>query len=267
MKNKKILFVGCGKMGRSLASAWTAGCVNSENVFAVEKNEAARQGLNIKSGAEFPSGFAADIVVLAVKPNTLRSVLPAVRPYAEAGALIFSIAAGKSIAYIEAALGVSTAVVRCMPNLAIEIKKGASGLFANERVTHEQKELITKLMNECAVNIWLQNEELLDAVTAVSGSSPAYMAYFAETLAAAGEKLGLKKEDALSLALASMEGTAKLLLKSKEDAAHFIARVATPGGTTEAAMKVLKAGEELEDIITRAAKACAARSKEIASEK
>ncbi len=270
MRNKKVLFVGCGKMGYSLLSAWVDDVIARENIFVVEKEEATRSSLKaqgIAADAYFPPSFEADMAVICVKPHIVAEVLPSVSLYAKKGALVFSIAAGKNIKFIEDGLGFQGPVVRCMPNLCVEVQKGASGMFANFMVSQEQREFCTRLMQECGKNVWLESEDLIDAVTAVSGSSPAYVAYFIDCLKNEGIRQGLKGDDAYTLALQAVRGTVALLKATHETPDALISRVATPGGTTQAAMDVFKEGDKFKEVVSKAMQACASRSKEIERER
>lgn len=269
MINKKVLFVGAGKMGYSLLSAWMDDVIARENIFVVEQSAAARSALGklgIASDEYFPPSFAADLVVIAVKPGIVKDILPSVSLYTKKGAMVFTIVAGKNLALYETALGADTSIVRCMPNLCVEIQKGASGMIANKNVTEEQKDFITRLMTECGKNVWLEREEQIDAVTALSGSSPAYIAYFLDIMMNEAVRLGLEERDAITLVLQAARGTVALLKSTKETPEMLIKRVATPGGTTEAAMKVFKEGGKFKDIVERGLAACANRSKEIEKE-
>ncbi|MDR0292473.1 MAG: pyrroline-5-carboxylate reductase [Elusimicrobium sp.] len=245
MKNIKILFAGCGEMGGALIDAW-AGIIPPQNFFIVKKRAdgvSALRARGFNADTKFPQNFNADIVVIAVKPKTVKEILPHVAPHAKNGALLFSVAAGRTVKFIEDNLGFPAAVARCMPNLGVAVKQGASGMFANERVTAEQMNLCTTLMSKCGVNVWLEREELINAVIAVSGSSPAYIAYFSECLTKACADMGLKENDARALALQALRGTAEFLQKTGEPPQNFIKKVATPGGSTEAAMNVLTSGD------------------------
>ena len=261
--NVKILFAGHGEMGGALLETW-AGVLPLKNFFIVKKHADGLDALRARgfnADTEFPKNFKADIAVIAVKPRTVKEILPQIAPHAKNGALVFSVAAGRTVKFIEDNLGFGAAVVRCMPNLGFEVKQGASGMFANERVTPEQKILCEKLMSAGGVNIWLEREELINAVIAVSGSSPAYIAYFLECLAKACAEIGLAEKDAYALALQTLRGTAKFLRQTKTAPSDFIKKVATPGGTTEAAMKILKSGN-FKQLITEAAEAAVLKAKE-----
>ena len=265
MKNIKILFAGCGEMGGALLDGW-AGVLPPQNFFIVKKRAdgiSALRARGFNADTQYPQNFNADIVVIAVKPKTVKEILPQVASYAKNGALIFSVAAGRTVKFIEDNLGFHAAVVRCMPNLGVAVKQGAGGMFANERVSPEQKKLCTALMEKCGVSVWLEREELINAVIAVSGSSPAYIAYFLESLTKACADMGLKEADARALALQTLRGTAEFLQKTGEAPREFVKKVATPGGSTEAAMTVLTTGDFAQQIAEAArAAALAAKKRE-----
>jgi pyrroline-5-carboxylate reductase len=181
-----------------------------------------------------------------------------------AGQLIVSIAAGISCASLENWLG-ARAVVRCMPNTPALLRQGVSGLYANSLVSAAQRQQAEQLLGAVGLALWLDQEQLIDAVTAVSGSGPAYFFLMMEAMTAAGEKLGLARATAAQLALHTALGAARMAVASDVDAGELRRRVTSPAGTTEAAVKTFQAGG-FEALVEQAMNAAAQRSAELAEQ-
>ncbi len=204
-------------------------------------------------------------VVLAVKPQVLRETLqPLAAKLRGSDTVIISVAAGINSAAIDRWLGGNAAVVRAMPNTPALIGAGATGLFANDQVSSRQKQLADTIMQAGGLTLWLTDESLIDAVTAISGSGPAYFFFFIEALERAGVELGLTAEQARQLALQTAFGAARMAHESDVDAAALRERVTSPGGTTEQALKQLSDGG-LENLIQQAATAARDRARELAA--
>jgi pyrroline-5-carboxylate reductase len=204
---------------------------------------------------------ALDCIVLAVKPQSMDVVLSSCAK-AHTGSLYLSIAAGKTLGYFEKHLG-KAAVVRAMPNTPALIRKGISALCANTYVNAQQKQLATSLLEAAGEVVWLNDEAQMDAVTAISGSGPAYVFLFMEALIAAGLAQELSEEIATKLALHTVRGSVKLAMKSDELLADLRKNVTSPGGTTEAALKVLMKEDGLKALISKAVAAAIGRAKEL----
>lgn len=209
---------------------------------------------------------APDAVVFAVKPQIIDDVLPAFRRWAgpRTRTLFLSIAAGKTIAGLARHLG-DAAIVRVMPNTPAAIGRAISVACANPRVSPEQKRLAEALLTAIGESVWADDEALMDAVTAVSGSGPAYVFLLIETLAAAGEKAGLSPELALRLARDTVAGSGELARQSSESPGKLRENVTSPGGTTRAALDVLMAPDGMARLLERAVAAATARSRELAN--
>lgn len=207
----------------------------------------------------------ADVIMLAVKPQVLVEVCTEIRGKLPSGILILSIAAGKSTTTINQALGGKCAVIRCMPNTPALVKEGASVLFANSRVNEAQKHIAQSILAAVGTVSWIEDEALMDAVTAVSGSGPAYFFLVIESMIEAGVKLGLAPELARDLAIQTALGAAQLAKSSEDEVAELRRKVTSPKGTTERAIQTFES-LQLRDIFSRAMEACAARSKELGSE-
>lgn len=251
-----ILLVGCGKMGSALLRRWQELSLARDIVVI----DAAR---NLKSAADVPADFTPDVIVFAVKPQTLPGIAADYRRYADQGALIVSIAAGKTISFFEGHLGASAKIVRTMPNTPAAIGKGVTGACANGNVSAAERETALSLLQPVGDVVWVEDEAQMDAVTALSGSGPAYIFLLIETLARSGEALGLPAEVAAQLARRTVTGSAALAEADNHvPAAVLRDNVTSPNGTTAAALDVLMGGE-LQALFDRALKAARDRSVEL----
>ncbi len=271
-KTRGILLVGCGKMGEALLRGWIARGCAADGVTIVDPvaNSVAqwrgKDGIVLTAGpADLAPTTAPEVVVLAVKPQVMSEVVPAYRRFVPGGAVFLSIAAGKTLTYFANLLGPEAAIVRAMPNLPASIGKGATVLCANARVAEDQRKGCDRLMAAVGEVAWVGDEPLLDAVTAVSGSGPAYVFLLAECLAEAGIAAGLPTDLAHALARATVAGSGALLQESNEAPSQLRQSVTSPGGTTAAALSVLMAPGAMTALITRAVAAATARSRELAS--
>ncbi|MFO0996400.1 MAG: pyrroline-5-carboxylate reductase [Alphaproteobacteria bacterium] len=267
---RPILLVGGGKMGGALLEGWLARSVSPRLVTVVEPDAA--RSASLASSAEvavhadltaIDAGLEPAVVVLAVKPQIMDAVVPAYRRFAKPGCVFLSIAAGKTIAGFERALGATTAIVRSMPNTPAAIGRGMTVACANRGVNAQQRELCDKLLTAVGEVAWVEDEALLDAVTAVSGSGPAYVFLLAESMAEAGVAAGLPRALAERLARATVAGAGELLHESPEPASVLRQNVTSPAGTTAAALAVLMGTQGWQPIITKAIAAAADRSREL----
>ncbi|QCO15898.1 pyrroline-5-carboxylate reductase [Azospirillum brasilense] len=264
-----LLLAGCGKMGGAMLDGWlTAGIASSVAVvepYGLPESLRGNPAVVLASGPDaVPAGFTPDVVVLAVKPQVMDSVLPAYRALVRPGTVFLSVAAGKTIASFEAALGEGAAIVRSMPNTPAAIGRGMTVAVGNPVVTEAQKALCDSLLRAVGDVAWVEDESLLDPVTAVSGSGPAYVFLMVEAMAKAGEAAGLPAELAMRLARATVAGAGELLHQSPTAAADLRKAVTSPNGTTQAALDVLMAGDGLQPLFDRAVAAAANRSRELA---
>ncbi len=264
-----VLLVGAGKMGGAMLRGWvdrglTRGIVIEPGASALPSH--APKGLiQIADAAQLPADFQADVVVLAVKPQVMEAVAPSFQRFAKAGAVIVSIAAGKTIAGFEKHFGADAAIVRSMPNLPASIGQGITVACANAKTSKAQRDLATALLSACGEVAWVEDEALIDPVTALSGGGPAYVFLLIEALAAAGEKLGLAPELAMRLARVTVAGSGALVAHSDLPAADLRKAVSSPGGTTLAALGVLMADDGVQPLFDRALAAAANRARELAS--
>lgn len=263
-----LLLVGCGKMGGALLQGWLARGVPAERIHVVEpaldpSRTQVPEGVGtVADAADLPDGLSPEIVVFAVKPQAMSDVVPAYARFAGPGTAFVSIAAGTPIRFFEQRLG-EIAMIRVMPNTPAAIGHGMSVLCANARTTADQRAVAEGLMAAVGATAWLEGEALMDAVTAVSGSGPAYVFLLIECLAKAGEEVGLDPDVARTLALQTVAGAGALAVQSADDAAQLRVNVTSPGGTTEAALKVLMAADGLQPLLTRAVEAAEKRGKEL----
>lgn len=262
-----IAFIGGGNMATAMIGGLIETGFAPQDIRVVERNEAARQtlaerhGVTVLSPGDAQAVVDADIVVFAVKPQDLRGAAQALAP-GLARALVVSIAAGVRAADLARWLGGHRQVVRAMPNTPALVRAGVTGAYASSEVTGEARLEAERVLAAVGRVLWFEDESLLDAVTAVSGSGPAYVFYFMEAMVAAGCAEGLKPEVARELVLATVAGAARLAEISREDFAELTARVTSKGGTTERALAVFEEAG-LKEILARAVRAAASRAREL----
>ena len=265
-----ILLIGCGKMGSALLQGWLARGTQASDVVVVEPGAGARDaaaalGVAVLADAALVDpGLNPRVVVLAIKPQAMDLALPALASYAGASRVFLSIAAGRSLASLERLLGGDAAIVRAMPNTPAAVGRGMSVLTANAVATGDDRAICEGLLQAVGDAAWVDDEALMDAVTATSGSGPAYVFYLMECLAEAAVVAGLPAALASRLAEATVIGAAELCRQSGTPPGTLRENVAAPGGTTEAALKVLMGADGLQRLMTRAVGAAAARSRELA---
>jgi pyrroline-5-carboxylate reductase len=261
----QLALVGAGKMGAALLGGWLAGGLDPRSIAVYEPHPGDFvQNLAVEKGfALNPPPSPADVVVLAIKPQMLDAAAPGLAPLFGADSLLISILAGKTVANLSARLPADK-VVRAMPNTPASIGRGITGAFASAAVTAAQRETAQLLLGGVGAVEWVESEPLIDAVTAISGSGPAYVFLLVEALARAGADLGLPPDLALRLARATVEGSGELLYRSPEISAEILRKnVTSPGGTTQAALDVLLAEEVLHVLMARATAAAARRAGEL----
>ena len=259
-----LLLVGCGKMGGALLAGWLDQGIAPTCIVIVDPHFAGDPPPGVRicaEAAQVPADFRPDIVLLAVKPQSMDQVLPSYAGFKDA--IFLSIAAGRTIASLERHLG-AAAIVRAMPNTPAAVRRGATALYANDRVDSSGRDLCEQLMRAVGTVAWTRSEAEMDAVTALSGSGPAYVFLLVEALTAAGEAMGLERKLAETLARATVEGSGELLRQSPLAAANLRENVTSPNGTTFAALQVLSAPDGLFDLMRRATAAAARRAKELA---
>jgi pyrroline-5-carboxylate reductase len=266
-----IAFIGAGNM----ASAIMGGLINSGSdplsIWACDPSQEKLNGLKQKFGIQGTTDNSeavavADVVILAVKPQVMELVLAPMQVALQAKKpLVISVAAGIDINSLAVWCGGDLPIVRCMPNTPSLVGQGASGLFANQHTSDEQKKISEDILNAVGISVWVQNEAELNAVTAVSGSGPAYYFLFMEAMINAGEKLGLSRETATSLTLKTALGAATMASESDIDPGQLRKNVTSPKGTTEQAVNTF-IDNGLEALVEKALTAASDRSKSLSEE-
>ncbi len=269
MKNSRITFIGCGNMGRSLIGGLIANGLPVNSITGTDINAEQRQitssQFNIEVLEDNQQAIKdADVVVLAVKPQSMQNTLQAIKAeFARGKPLLISIAAGIRLPHLAQWAGGELAIVRAMPNTPAMIQSGATALCANQITNDTQRDLAEAIMRSVGLALWLDDEILMDPVTALSGSGPAYYFLIMEAMEKAATQLGLSQEHARILTLQTAFGAAKMALESNHDAASLRKQVTSPGGTTEQALNVLIDGG-IEDLFKDALEAAQKRSAELA---
>lgn len=265
-----ITFIGGGNMASALISGLANPPRSNLRIRVVDPDAEARARLEKTWGlATFTDPVTAiegaDVVLLAVKPQIMSAVLADLAGHVHPGQLVLSIAAGVTMASIESQLGQGLAVVRCMPNTPALIGHGITGMTAGPHCSGRQRELAEQILTAASEVVWLDDEGLMDAVTAVSGTGPAYYFLLTEALAAAARELGLPAATADRLVAITCFGAGAMVASSPDEAEELRRRVTSPGGTTEAAMRVLESGA-FRDLMLRAVTAAKDRSRELSGQ-
>ncbi len=270
MTHPHLAFIGAGNMAYSIIGGLIENGYPSAYISAAAPSEKTRERFSRDFGVDTNASnieaiSTADIVVLAVKPQVMKSVAQEIRLHLPKDALLVSIAAGISCDSLSRWLERDAPIVRCMPNTPSQVHLGASALFATENVTSAQRQAAEQVMAAVGLVTWLNAEEEMDAVIAVSGSGPAYYFLMMESMIAAGVKLGLSEDTARQLTLQTALGAATLAIKSGEPPAELRRRVTSPGGTTAQAIKTFT-DHDYSEIVEKAMRAAADRAKAMADE-
>jgi pyrroline-5-carboxylate reductase len=262
-----LVLVGAGKMGGALLDGWLRSGLDPEKVAVIEPNPApqiaalADRGVRLNPDATALTGVSA--VVIAVKPQIADQVMAAIAPMIGASTLVVSIMAGRTLQFLSGSLKTASALVRAMPNTPAAIGRGIT-VAVPLRASDAQRDLAHRLLASTGIVAWVEDETLMDAVTAVSGSGPAYVFLLAEALAQAGAAAGLPQPLAEKLARETVAGAGELLHRSALDAATLRENVTSPGGTTAAALDVLMGKDGLAMIMKKAVAAATERSRKLA---
>jgi len=272
MTDPIITFIGAGNMTRSLIGGLITNGFEKSCIWATDsdtqKCQQIKEIFDINSSADNEQAAAnADIIVLAVKPQIIGQVSRALAETISASAknrkvLVISIAAGILCEDLEDWLGKGTAIVRAMPNTPALVQCGATGLYANENVNREQRDQAESILNAVGLTLWLEEEQMINAVTALSGSGPAYFFHFMEAIEAAGKQLGLTAETSRLLTLQTALGAAKMAIESTDSTATLREKVTSPGGTTERALQVLS-DADMHSILEHTLQAASDRATEL----
>jgi pyrroline-5-carboxylate reductase len=262
-----ILLVGAGNMGGAMLSGWLNNGIpgGSVGVLDPSPSEAMLQQIDEAGALQFtspPEELEPEVIFLAVKPQVMDAVLPPLKHLVSAKTVVVSVAAGKTLSFLQEHLG-EAAMVRAMPNTPAVIGRGVSGAFANAQVSDAQRAQVDALLKVSGPVEWVSAEADIDAVTALSGSGPAYVFYLVECMAEAGRKLGLPADLAMRLARETVAGAGELLHRSPEPAARLRQNVTSPGGTTAAALSVLMAENGLQPLFDEALAQARKRAEEL----
>jgi pyrroline-5-carboxylate reductase len=266
-RGSPLVLVGAGKMGGALLRGWLDNRLDPRAAIVVDPSPPADSlDFLVKAGiaveAAMPKSVTAGVVVVAVKPQIMADVLPNLRSLVGPGTIVLSIAAGKTLANLEAGLG-RAAIVRSIPNTPAQVGRGMTVAIANERVDAAGKALAATLLEAVGEVVWVDDEALIDAATAVSGSGPAYVFLLAECLAEAAVAVGFAPDAAARLARATVAGAGELLFRSDLPPEQLRKNVTSPNGTTAAALAILMADDGLARLMKQAVAAARKRSEEL----
>ena len=263
----RLVLVGAGKMGSAMLDGWFARGLEPRQITVIEPHPTKAVKALTRSGLKLnPKGKAAEVsaIVIAVKPQTAPEAVPILAGYVGARTLVLSIMAGRTIGFLEKSLLPGVAIVRAMPNTPAAIGRGITVAFANSGVSARQRKEASGLLAAIGKVEWISDEALMDAVTALSGSGPAYVFLLAEAMASAGIAAGLPPALATRLARETVAGSAELMYRSDLDAAALRENVTSPGGTTAAALDVLMGPDGFDRLVTQAITAATRRSRDLA---
>jgi pyrroline-5-carboxylate reductase len=262
-----LVLLGAGKMGSAMLDGWLARGLAPKKLIVLEPQPGkgvkalTRRGLTLNPKGK-PKAAAA--IVIAVKPQSAPQAVPPLSPHVGKGTLVVSIMAGRTLRFLEGALPAGTAIVRAMPNTPAAIGRGITVAVANAKVSARQRRQASALLAAIGAVEWVRDEGLMDAVTAVSGSGPAYVFLLAEAMAKAGVVAGLPAALAARLARETVAGSGELLHRSELDAATLRQNVTSPGGTTAAALDVLMGARGFDELLNKAVAAATRRGRELA---
>jgi len=262
-----LVLVGAGKMGSAMLDGWLARGLDPRKITVIEPQPVKAVKALVRRGVKLnPKNKigVASAIVIAVKPQSAPEALPPLARYIDKATLVLSIMAGRTISFLEKSLPAGSAIVRAMPNTPAAIGRGISVAVANAKISKRQRKQASDLLAAIGKVEWVVDEALIDAVTALSGSGPAYIFLLAECMARAGVAAGLPPELATRLARETVAGSAELLHRSDIDAATLRQNVTSPGGTTAAALEVLMGPGGFEQLLTQAIAAATRRSRDLA---
>lgn len=262
-----LVMIGAGNMGGAMLSGWLKSGTDPKAIIVIDPRPsdamvARLEEAGVRHEPQAPDGITAGILLAAIKPQIADIALPPARKLVGEGTVSVSVAAGKTMAYLEDKLG--GAVVRAMPNTPAMVGRGITACFPNLAVTPEARAAVTELLSVCGPVEWVDEEGQIDAVTAVSGSGPAYVFHLVECMAEAGRKCGLPADLAMRLARATVSGAGELMHQSDDSAETLRKNVTSPNGTTAAALDVLMADDGLQPLMDRAIRAAFVRAGELA---
>ncbi|NRA88546.1 MAG: pyrroline-5-carboxylate reductase [Rhizobiales bacterium] len=267
-KIDRLLLVGAGKMGGAMLKGWLKSGLNPNGIYIQDPNISDEMQLylshnNISFGDAAPAIFNPEVIILAVKPQIMPAILPNLKAFATSKSLFISVAAGKQIAFYENLLGASANIIRLMPNTPAAIGDGMSVLVGNQNITEYHKKIGLALAKTVGLAEYIEDESLMDAVTALSGSGPAYVFLMAEAMTAAGVKAGLPEKLAHILAIQTIKGSGNLMAQSDEHPSILRKNVTSPNGTTAAGLEALMSDNQLENLMIKTIAAAKKRGEEL----
>lgn len=262
-----ICLIGAGNMGGAMLTGWLEGGISADRISIIDPNpsEQMMEAIKYAGASHFTSTdevSIVDVLIVAVKPQIIEKVLPTLTGLVGDNTVVLSVAAGTTIATIASHIGPG-AIVRAMPNTPALMRRGITGCFANEKTTKQHVEQITTLLSAIGKVVWVDREKQIDAVTAVSGSGPAYVFHLAECMVQAGVESGLSAKVAEMLARETIAGAGEMLSQLNESSAQLRKNVTSPNGTTAAALDVLMSEPNLQSLMSKAIAAAAKRSEEL----
>lgn len=265
--DQPLVLIGAGNMGGAMLNGWLDQGVDPASIMVVDPSPPDAMvkrlaELGVRHEVQAPEGVTAGILLLAVKPQIAEKALPPAAKLVGPDTVSVSVAAGKTMEFLEGILG--GAVIRAMPNTPAMVGRGITACFPNDKVTAEARTAVQDLLAVCGLVEWVDSEDQIDAVTAVSGSGPAYAFYLVECMAEAGRKCGLPADLAMRLARATVSGAGEMMHQAAEEAGTLRKNVTSPNGTTAAALSVLMAEDGLQPLMDKAVTAAYERSKELA---
>ncbi|WP_025899724.1 pyrroline-5-carboxylate reductase [Sneathiella glossodoripedis] len=264
-----IMLIGCGNMGRAMLGGWIEQGTKPNDVVVIDpspenQEKAAKMGCRaFSSPLLVEENYQPNVILLAVKPQIIADVIDSYKKYTDAGALVISIAAGTRINRFEDSFGSSAAIIRTMPNTPAAIRKGMMVSVGNGNVQEKHRKICDDLMRAIGTTAWVEDEGLMDAVTGLSGSGPAYVFYMVEAMQKAGVAAGLPEDLALLLAKTTVAGAGALALDAAESVEQLRVNVTSPNGTTAAGLSVLMAEDGLAPLMEKTVAAATKRSKEL----
>ena len=269
--SEKILLVGCGNMGKAILEGWLERGLYASDISIIEPNLKLIENFGenfltncFSSPEKLPTKFNPRVIFFAVKPQLMNDIVPFYSKFNSSHSVFISIAAGKTIEFFENHLTNTASIIRAMPNTPASVRRGITVAFSNSKVTDSDRDMAHNLLKAIGAVEWVNEEALIDSVTALSGGGPAYVFLLTECLARAGIESGLPSDLSTKLARATISGSGELLYQSSESPSTLRKNVTSPGGTTEKALQVLMENDEWQSIISRAIAAATARSKELA---
>ena len=263
-----IALIGAGNMGGAMLAGWLANGFSKDAITIIDPspNAVMTESIahnNLRHEAAVPANFFADVIIIALKPQIMDAALPALQAITGPKTVSVSVAAGKTLADLKAGLG-DTAIIRAMPNTPAQVRRAITVCVGNEKITGNHKKNVTVLLKSIGQVEWVDDEALIDAVTGLSGSGPAYVFHLVEAMSKAGQNAGLSKELADNLAKATVCGAGELMFQSQFVPSKLRENVTSPNGTTQAALEVLMGEDGLTKLMTTAVAAATKRAGELA---